>query len=106
MPMYTFRDVETNEVFDIFLSLREYDLYKEEHPKHERYFDASSIPSLVSGVSVTGKVDGGFKEVLSKISEAHPNSTLADNHGPRKTIKQSQTDRAVRKWKSTTGGIS
>lgn len=104
--MYTFRDIGTGEVFDIFLSLRDYDLYKEKHPEHERYFDADSIPSLVSGVSVTGKVDDGFKEVLSKISEAHPNSTLADNHGARKTIKQAQTARAVRKWQSTTGGIS
>lgn len=105
MPMYTFRDTESNEIFDIFLSLKEYDLYKEEHPGHERYFDAASIPSLVSGVSVTGKTDDGFKEVLSKISEAHPGSNLADSHG-RKSIKQAQTERAVRKWKSTTGGMS
>ena len=105
MPMYSFRDTETNEVFDIFLTLKEYDLYKEEHPGHERYFDAASIPSLVSGVSVTGKVSDGFKEVLSKISEAHPGSDLANNHG-RKSIKQVQTERAVRRWKSSTGGLS
>lgn len=105
MPMYSFRDTDTNEVFDIFLSLKEYDLYKEEHPGHERYFDASSVPALVSGVSVTGKVSDGFKEVLSKISEAHPGSNLADNHVS-KSIKQAQTERAIRKWKSTTGGIA
>lgn len=105
MPMYSFRDTKTDEVFDIFLSLKEYDLYKEEHPDHERYFDAASVPALVSGVSVTGKTSDGFKEVLSKISEAHPGSDLANNHG-RKSIKQAQTERAVRKWKSTTGGIS
>jgi len=105
MPMYTFRDTKTNEIFDIFLSLREYDLYKEEHPEHERYFDAASAPSVVSGVSVTNKTSDGFKEVLSKISEAHPGSDLAENHG-RKSIKQVQTERAVRKWKSTTGGLT
>ena len=105
MPMYSFRDTETDEVFDIFLSLSEYDLYRKEHPGHERYFDAASVPSLVSGVSLTGKTDDGFKEVLSKISEAHPGSDLANNHG-RKSIKQAQTERAIRKWKSTTGGIA
>jgi|LauGreDrversion4_2_1035121.scaffolds.fasta_scaffold1057815_2 hypothetical protein len=105
MPTYTFRDTGTGEVFDVFLSLRDYDIFKQEHPECERYYDADSIPSLVSGVSVTGKSDDGFKEVLSKISEAHPNSPLADSN-VRKTIKQSQTERIVRKWKSTTGGIT
>jgi len=52
----------------------------------------------VSGVSITGKLDDGFKDVLSKISEAHPDSELASQHG-KKTVKQTQTERAVRKWK-------
>ena len=105
MPLYSFRDTETGEVYDIFLSMKDLDLYKEEHPGHERYFDAASAPALVSGVSVTNKTSDGFKEVLSKISEAHPGSELAENHG-RKSIKQAQTERAVRKWKNTTGGMS
>jgi predicted nucleic acid-binding Zn ribbon protein len=105
MPLYSFRDTATGEVYDIQLSIKDLDLYKEEHPGHERYFDAAGIPSLVSGVAVTGKTDGGFNEVLSKISEAHPTSELADRYG-RKTIKQAKTDRAVRKWRSTTGGAT
>lgn len=103
MPLYTFRDNTTGEVYDIQLSMKDLDLYKEEHPDHERYFDAAGIPSLVSGVAVTGKVDGGFNEVLSRISEAHPTSELADRYG-KKSIKQVKTERAVRQWRSTTGG--
>lgn len=105
MPLYSFRDGDTGEVYDIQLSIKELDLYKEQHPTHERYFDSSSAPSIVSGVAVTNKSDGGFNEMLSKISEAHPVSELADRYG-KKSIKQSQVDRAVRKWRSTTGGAS
>lgn len=98
MPTYTFRDVTTDEVFDVFMSISDLDEYKKQHPDHERYID--SAPSLVSGVSITGKTDDGFKEVLSKISSAHPDSPLADNHA-RKSIKQAQTERIVRKWRSS-----
>jgi predicted nucleic acid-binding Zn ribbon protein len=97
MPVYTFRDVTTDEVFDVMMSIKDLDLYKQQHPTHERYFD--SVPAIVSGVAVTGKVDSGFKEVLSRISEAHPDSELASHH-TRKTIKQSQTERIVKKWAS------
>ncbi len=98
MPIYTFRDTETDDVFDIMMSISDLDLYKAQNPTHERYFD--SVPAIVSGVAVKGKLDDGFKDVLSRISEAHPDSALADNHR-RKSIKQAQTDRVVQKWKGS-----
>lgn len=98
MPIYTFRDTETDEVFDIMMSISDLDAYKAQHPMHERYFD--TVPAIVSGVSLKGKLDDGFKDVLSRISEAHPDSALADDHR-RKSIKQSQTDRVVRKWRNS-----
>lgn len=97
MPIYCFRDTKTNEVFDLMMSISDLDKYKQAHPDHERVLEA---PNIVSGVSITGKLDSGFKDVLSKISEAHPNSPLADNYG-RKSIKQVQTERAIRKWRSS-----
>lgn len=97
MPIYTFRDINTDEVFDIMMSLSDYDKYKEQHPHHERYID--SAPNIVSGVSISDKRDDGFKEVLSKISEAHPHSPLADNFG-RRDSKQAKTQRALQKWRS------
>jgi hypothetical protein len=102
MPIYSFQDTDTKEVFDIIMSVNDLDQYKKENPTHERYFDRGSIPSIVSGVSLTGKLDDGFKDVLSKISEAHPDSPFADRHG-KKSVKQVQTERAVRKWKATQG---
>ena len=100
MPIYTFINNKNGEIFDIMMSIRDLDEYKIQHPDHERYYD--SAPSIVSGVSITGKLDDGFKDVLSKISEAHPLSPLADNHG-RKSTKQVQTQRAIQKWRSSGG---
>ena len=97
MPIYTFRDTNTKEEFDIMMSYKDLDAYAEANPEHERVFSA---PAIVSGVSITGKMDSGFKDVLSKISDAHPNSPLAENHG-RRSIKQVQTERAIRKWRSS-----
>lgn len=94
MPVYTFRDVETNEIFDISMRMSELDEYKQENPNHERYFD--EVPALISGSGK--KVDGGFNEVLTKISEAHPDSELANQH-LRKSIKQAKTERVVKEWK-------
>ena len=100
MPTYSFQDTTTNEVFDILMSMKDLDDYKQQHPTHQRYFDGT--PSIVSGVSITNKIDNGFKDVLSKISEAHPGSPLANEHG-KKSIKQAQTERAVRKWRGSAG---
>jgi hypothetical protein len=94
MPTYTFKDNNTQEVFDVIMSMSDLDDYKKENPNHERYFD--EVPALISG---TGQqVDGGFKEVLSKISEAHPDSPLAQEN-MRKSIKQAKTERVVKEWK-------
>jgi predicted nucleic acid-binding Zn ribbon protein len=98
MPTYTFKDTETQEVFDVVISMSELDEYKKEHPNHERHFDEA--PSIVSGGRSNS--DSGFKEVLSKISEAHPNSALADQH-LKKSIKQVKSERVVKEWKKRQG---
>lgn len=63
-------------------------------------------PSIVSGVSIStqNKVPDGFKEVLSKISEAHPNSEVAKRHSKR-SIKQVKTDNVVNKHIEKVTGV-
>jgi hypothetical protein len=100
MPIYTFINNRNGEIFDIMMSIRDLDEYKVQNPDHERHHDGA--PSIVSSVSITGKLDDGFKDVLTKISEAHPISPLADNYG-RKSTKQVQTQRAIQKWRSSGG---
>ena len=57
-------------------------------------------PTQLNIVSTTGsidsKTDSGFKEVLSKAAEAHPNSPLAERYG-RKTVRQTQVEAARKK---------
>lgn len=94
MPTYTFKDIKTQEIFDIVMSMNDLDEYKKEYLNHERYFDEA--PKIISGLG--SNTDGGFREVLTKISEAHPNSPLADKTLS-KSIKQSKTERVIKEWK-------
>lgn len=101
MPIYSFRDTDTEEIFEVMLSSwEELEPYGEAHPTHVRYYGPGTAPSIVSGVSITGKLDSGFKDVLSRISDAHPESPLADQHRS-KSVKEVQTQRAIRKWRSS-----
>jgi len=95
MPQYTFRDKDTNELIELTLRIADYDSFLASNHNLERYID--SVPGLVSGTGSI-KTDSGFKEVLSKVAEAHPNSNLAD-----KTISRSSTqvkvDNVVNKYR-------
>jgi hypothetical protein len=93
MPIYTFKDRDTDDIVEFTLRISDYDNFLASNPNLERYID--NVPGLVSGVGGI-KTDSGFKEVLSKISDAHPNSQLADRHKT-KSIKESQTDRVFNK---------
>lgn len=93
MPTYTFYNSETGEQFDTLMSISARELYLQENPHIETVISA---PMLVTGVSTTNKVPDGFKEVLSKVSEAHPTSPVAQRHG-KKSIKQIKTENAIKK---------
>jgi hypothetical protein len=93
MPVYRFKDNDTNEIFEVFMKISEKEKYLMENSNIESYIMA---PSIVSGVSVTNKVPDGFKDVLSRISEQHKGTELADRHG-RNTIKEARTNEVVRK---------
>ena len=60
--------------------------------------------NIVSSVgSVDSHTDNGWKEVMSKISEAHPNSHLADQYG-KKSVKDTQVDRIIHKHRRKKAG--
>jgi len=94
MPTYDFINTETGETFEKFLSLLGKDEYLKENP-HIQQIHLGAM-SIVSGVSITGKVPDGFKEVLAKVSENHKQSSVANKHG-KNGIKESQTQRIVDK---------
>ena len=95
MATYTFFNKKTNEVFEVSMRMSEYDKYIESNPDVERYYEQGAALNIVSGVGGI-KTDNGFKEVLSKVAEAHPNSALAEKTNSR-SIKQAQVDRVIEK---------
>jgi hypothetical protein len=95
MPTYNFLNNETGEEFEAFMKISEREEYLKTNPQIQTVMTA---PAIVSGVSTSkqNRVPDGFKEVLSKISEAHPASAVADKHG-RKSIKQARTEQVIKK---------
>ena len=49
MPTYSFRDKNTGECFDLFMSISELDKYLEEHPDYEKLLSAPNF--LGSGMN-------------------------------------------------------
>lgn len=95
MPTYAFRDKATGNISEIILRMSEYDQYVKDHPNLERFFTPDQALNIISGVGGI-RTDQGFKEVLSKISEAHPRSPLADKTRSRST-KEVKTDQVLKK---------
>lgn len=95
MPTYSFLNKETGERFDDFLSISKKEELLEKNPHIQQ------IPTGFAITTMTGelKTDDGFKEVMSKISDKHPDSPLAEKYGQNKTIKQTKIKTAVEKWK-------
>ena len=83
MPTYRFRRKNGKE-FEKIMMISEMEEYRKKHPNLEL-----CIPSTLNIISGTGTLDGktssGWKDVLGKISEAHPNSKLANQYGKRST---------------------
>ena len=94
MPTYDFLNTETGETFEKLMSLSAREQYLKENP-HIQQVHLGAM-HIVSGVSITGKIPDGFKEVLAKVSENHKQSSVANRHG-KKSIKEAQTQRIVDK---------
>ena len=93
MPTYRFRRKNGKE-FEKVMMISEMEEYRKKYPKLELCIP--STLNIISGRSMSGNKDGGFNEVLHKVSEAHPNSPLADNT-LRKSNKQVKTQALVKK---------
>ena len=94
MPIYTFKDKKTNKEFDEMMSIAEMEDYLSKNKHITQVLKGLNIISGVSGVSF--KNDGGWKDNLSRIAEAHPNSPLAERYG-KKTTKEIKTKQALEK---------
>jgi hypothetical protein len=103
MPTYNFLNTETGESFEAMMKIAEREIFLKENPQIQSIIMA---PNIVSGVSSSkqNRVPDGFKEVLSKVAEAHPNSQVGDRHG-NKSIKQVKSEQVVKKHVQKVTGV-
>ena len=93
MPTYEFLNKETGLFEDHFMSYTKLDEFKKNNP---HLLQQISAPNIVGGHGDRVKTDDGFKEVLSKIGDAHPGSNVHARHGS-KDIKREKSVAAIKK---------
>ena len=75
MPVYTFKNLTTEEIEEHTLRISEYDKFKEDNPHLERYIDGS--PGMSDPVRLgLVKPSDGFREVLRNIKKGSPGSKI------------------------------
>ena len=103
MPTYNFHNTKTDEKWTEYMSISEMEEFIKK--KHIKLLMPTQLNIVSSVGNVDSKTDSGFKEVLSKVSEAHPNSPLASRYGKR-SVKDTQIERVRKKHRTriTKGG--
>jgi hypothetical protein len=75
MPVYAFKNKDTEEIEEHTLRISEYDKFKEDNPHLERYIDGS--PGMSDPVRLgLVKPSEGFREVLRNIQKGSPRSKI------------------------------
>ena len=101
MPIYTFENKKTGKVYDDMMSIAEKEAFLKKNKHIEQKLTTINISSGVMGVNM--KNDGGWKDNLSRIAEAHPTSALADQHR-KKSIKEVRTQQVISKHRKRQQG--
>ena len=96
MPTYTIRNKEFGTERDVFCTYSEL----QDMLKNESLEQVLSAPALVGDHIVKqgdGEMDGGMKEVFSKIGDKHPGSPLADRFSSGGTNAQKKVVEVAKK---------
>ena len=99
MPTYKFKNLKTGVVYEDFMSIKDMEKLKDNPNIELQMPDTLNIISQ-TGDNIDAKTDGGWKETLAKISEAHPDSELSKQYGKRKTTKDVKTAEVRKKHKT------
>ena len=97
MPTYRFLNTKTKEEYEDYMTISEMEKYKKQ--KHIKLLPPTQMNIVSSVGSVDSHTDRGFKEVLSKVSEAHPESPLARRSG-RRSVKDTQIEKVRKKHRN------
>lgn len=93
MPTYDFINTQTGESFTRMMRIAEKEQFLESNPHVQQQIGATAT---ISGGNFQRKMDGGWKENMSRIAEAHPNSAFAEKMGGR-SVTKSKVSQAAKK---------
>jgi|TARA_R110002110_G_scaffold374870_1_gene584671 hypothetical protein len=99
MPTYVLTNTKTKETYEEFCSWDNLQTMLKDNPNiRQELTTAALVGDHVASGNPSGKgMDGGMKEVFSRIAQSHPNSALSDRFGDGKTIKQKKSNSLVKK---------
>ena len=97
MPTYRFFNSKTKTEFEDYMTIS--DMEKFIKKKHITLMPPTQMNIVSSTGSIDSKTDAGWKEVMSKVSEAHPSSPLAERYGKR-SVKETQTKNVLEKHRN------
>jgi len=95
VPTYDFENTKTGEVTTEIMSMSDLDKFKKKNPHMKQLITRVNIVSGVVGMGGM-KNDNGWREMQSRIAEAHPQSNFADQFG-KKSIKEVKTKQVIEK---------
>ena len=101
MPTYRFYNKRTKKEYTDLMSIPEMEEFIQK--KHIKILPPTQINIVSSVGNIDSKTDNGWKEVLSKITDAHPASALANQYG-KKSVKDTQVDRIIHKHRRKKAG--
>lgn len=79
MPLYSMKNLDTDEIYEISLTMSEREKYLEENKNVIQVF--TKAPSIGDSVRLgIKKPDRAFDDVLKKAKDAHKHSTVRLNH--------------------------
>jgi hypothetical protein len=101
VPTYRFYNSKTKKEYTDLMSISEMEEFIKK--KHIKLLPPTQLNIVSTTGTIDGKTDGGWKEVMSKISEAHPKSALADRYGKR-SVKDTQIESVMKKHRAKKAG--
>ena len=101
MPTYRFYNSKTKKEYTDLMSISEMEEFIKK--KHIKLLPPTQLNIVSTTGTIDGKTDNGWKEVMSKISEPHPKSELAQRYG-KKSVKDTQIDRVIKKHRAKKAG--
>ena len=101
MPTYRFYNKRTKKEYTDLMSISEMEEFIKK--KHIKILPPTQVNIVSSTGSLDSKTDNGWKDVLSKITDAHPASALANQYG-KKSVKDTQIDKVIKTHRAKKAG--